>query len=167
MDDSGLTTKECVLTIFVFRRQMTVEFGHCDPNRMVTPRHLFGYFDNGTWSLFEAALATRRYDIMNALAILPLVDVRFACRKNICFGDDIEIASRVAEFRRSSFDVEHHIMCGGEIVVARQRDAGMGGAQQKRSREDQRTPDTRRSHRALQLEIATGGAVARCAIGRR
>lgn len=106
------------MTIFVFRRQMTVEFGHCDPNRMVTPRHLFGYFDNGTWSLFEAALATRRYDIMNALAILPLVDVRFACRKNICFGDDIEIASRVAEFRRSSFDVEHHIMCGGEIVVA-------------------------------------------------
>jgi 4-hydroxybenzoyl-CoA thioesterase len=105
------------LTTFVFRRHMTVEFGHCDPNRMVTPRHLFGYFDNGAWSLFEAALAMRRNDIMNGLAILPLVDVRFECRKNVCFGDDIEIASRVAEFRRSSFDVEHTIIRGGEIVV--------------------------------------------------
>jgi hypothetical protein len=35
---------------------MIVEFGHCDPVRMVTPKHLFEYFDNGTWSLFEAAL---------------------------------------------------------------------------------------------------------------
>ena len=33
------------------------------------------------------------------------------------FGDVIEIASRVAEFRRSSFDVEHRISIGGELVV--------------------------------------------------
>jgi 4-hydroxybenzoyl-CoA thioesterase len=96
---------------------MTVEFGHCDPNRVVTPRHLFGYFDNGTWSLFEAALGVRRGDIVNAFAILPLVDVRLDCRKSVCFGDDIEIASRVAEFRRSSFDVEHRVLCGGDVVV--------------------------------------------------
>jgi 4-hydroxybenzoyl-CoA thioesterase len=96
---------------------MTVEFGHCDPNRVLTPRHLFGYFDNGTWSLFEAALGVRRNDILHTLAILPLVDVRLDCRKNVCFGDDIEIASRVAEFRRSSFDVEHHVLRNGEIAV--------------------------------------------------
>jgi 4-hydroxybenzoyl-CoA thioesterase len=105
------------LTTFVFRRQMIVEFGHCDPTRMVTPKHLFEYFDNGTWSLFEAALGVARRDFLDVFGILPLVDVRLDCRKTIRFGDEIEIASRIAEFRRSSFDVEHRVTSGGELAV--------------------------------------------------
>jgi 4-hydroxybenzoyl-CoA thioesterase len=105
------------LTTFVFRRQMIVEFGHCDPIRMVTPKHLFEYFDNGTWSLFEAALGVARRDFLDVFGILPLVDVRLDCRKTVRFGDEIEIASRIAEFRRSSFDVEHRVTSGGELAV--------------------------------------------------
>jgi 4-hydroxybenzoyl-CoA thioesterase len=105
------------LTTFVFRRQMIVEFGHCDPTRVVTPKHLFEYFDNGTWSLFEAALGVARRDFLDVFGILPLVDVRLDCRKTIRFGDEIEIASRIAEFRRSSFDVEHRVTSGGELAV--------------------------------------------------
>ena len=96
---------------------MIVEFGHCDPTRMVTPKHLFEYFDNGTWSLFEAALGVAGRDFLDVFGILPLVDVRLDCRKTVRFGDEIEIASRVAEFRRSSFDVEHHVLSGGELAV--------------------------------------------------
>jgi 4-hydroxybenzoyl-CoA thioesterase len=33
------------------------------------------------------------------------------------FGDKVAIVSRVAEFRRSSFDVEHKIMKDGELMV--------------------------------------------------
>ena len=33
------------------------------------------------------------------------------------FGDEVEIASRVSEFRRSSFDVEHRLTIGGELAV--------------------------------------------------
>jgi 4-hydroxybenzoyl-CoA thioesterase len=105
------------LTTFVFRRQMIVEFGHCDPTRMVTPKHLFEYFDNGTWSLFEAALGVARRDFLDVFGILPLVDVRLDCRKTVRFGDEIEIASRIAEFRRSSFDVEHRVTSGGDLAV--------------------------------------------------
>src|ERR1700733_3250095 len=105
------------LTTFVFRRQMIVEFGHCDPTRMVTPKHLFEYFENGTWSLFEAALGVARRDFLDVFGILPLVDVRLDCRKTVRFGDESEIASRVAEFRRSSFDVEHRVLSGGELAV--------------------------------------------------
>lgn len=105
------------MTTFVFRRQMIVEFGHCDPTRMVTPKHLFEYFDNGTWSLFEAALGVARRDFLDVFGILPLVDVRLDCRKTVRFGDEIEIASRIAEFRRSSFDVEHRVSSGGELAV--------------------------------------------------
>jgi 4-hydroxybenzoyl-CoA thioesterase len=105
------------LTTFVFRRQMIVEFGHCDPTRMVTPKHLFEYFDNGTWSLFEAALGVARRDFLDVFGILPLVDARLDCRKTVRFGDEIEIASRIAEFRRSSFDVEHRVTSGGDLAV--------------------------------------------------
>ena len=93
------------MTSFVFRWQMTVEFGHCDPAGMVSPKRLFEYFDTGTWSLFEAALGVKRADFITTFGILPLVDVHLDCRKTVKFGDSIEIASRVAEFRRSSFDV--------------------------------------------------------------
>jgi 4-hydroxybenzoyl-CoA thioesterase len=33
------------------------------------------------------------------------------------FGDKVEIVSRVAEFRRSSFDVEHKLSVGNELAV--------------------------------------------------
>jgi 4-hydroxybenzoyl-CoA thioesterase len=33
------------------------------------------------------------------------------------FGDTVQIVSRVSEFRRSSFDVEHRILKGGEVMV--------------------------------------------------
>ena len=105
------------MTSFVFRWQMTVEFGHCDPAGMVSPKRLFEYFDTGTWSLFEAALGIKRADFLTTFGILPLVDVRLACRKAVKFGDNIEVASRVAAFRRSSFDVDHRISVGGELAV--------------------------------------------------
>jgi 4-hydroxybenzoyl-CoA thioesterase len=105
------------LTTFVFRWQMTVEFGHCDPAGMVSPKRLFEYFDTGTWSLFEAALGVKRQDFITTFGILPLVEVRLDCRQTVKFGDAIEIASRIAEFRRSSFDVDHRITLDGELAV--------------------------------------------------
>jgi 4-hydroxybenzoyl-CoA thioesterase len=105
------------VTSLVFRWQMTVEFGHCDPAGMVSPKRLFEYFDTGTWSLFEAALGIKRADFITTFGILPLVDVRLNCRKTVKFGDSIEIASRVAAFRRSSFDVDHRISVEGELAV--------------------------------------------------
>jgi 4-hydroxybenzoyl-CoA thioesterase len=105
------------LSSLVFRSQMTVEFGHCDPAGMVSPKRLFEYFDTGTWSLFEAALGIKPADFITTFGILPLVDVRLNCRKAVKFGDNIEVASRVAAFRRSSFDVEHRISIDGELAV--------------------------------------------------
>jgi len=105
------------LTSLVFRSQMTVEFGHCDPAGMVSPKRLFEYFDTGTWSLFEAALGIKRADFLTTFGILPLVDVRLNCRQAVKFGDHIEVASRVAAFRRSSFDVDHRISVDGALAV--------------------------------------------------
>jgi 4-hydroxybenzoyl-CoA thioesterase len=56
------------------------------------------------------------------------VDVHLDCRKAVKFGDTIEIASRVAEFRRSSFDVDHRITIDGELAVAGSETRHLGGA---------------------------------------
>ncbi len=106
------------LTSFVSRWQMTVEAGHCDPAGIVFAKRLFEYFDTGTWSLFEAALGVKRQDFPAKSIILPLVDVSLDCRRPVKFGEVIEIASRIAEFRRSSFEVEHRITIDGELAVA-------------------------------------------------
>ena len=69
--------------------------------------------------LFEAALGVRRQNIAKTFGTVgfPLVDVRANFLKPVKLGDVIEISSRVAEFRRSSFDVEHRITIDGELAV--------------------------------------------------
>ncbi len=96
---------------------MIVEAGHCDPSGVVFAKRLFEYFDTGTWSLFEAALGVKRQDFPARSVILPLVVVSLECQRPVKFGDVIEIVSRVAEFRRSSFQVEHRITVGDELAV--------------------------------------------------
>ncbi len=106
-----------VLTSFVFRRQITVEFGHCDPTGMLAIPHVYQYFDTSTWMMFEAALGVAQRDFNTTFGIMPLVEVHADCRRPLRFGETIEIASRVSEFRRSSFHVEHRILIDGDIAV--------------------------------------------------
>ncbi len=105
------------MTSFVFRREITVEFGHCDPTGAVHVPRFFQYFDTNTWMLFETATGVAKRDFSATYGILPLVDVNAEIRKPVRFGDVIEIVSRVTEFRRSSFHVEHRITADGELAV--------------------------------------------------
>jgi 4-hydroxybenzoyl-CoA thioesterase len=102
---------------FVFRRRLTVEFGHCDPAGMLFIPRAYQYFDTSTWMMFEAALGLAPQDFNARIGILPLVDVNADCRTHVRFGDTIDIASRVTEFRRSSFHVGHTITRDGEVAI--------------------------------------------------
>jgi 4-hydroxybenzoyl-CoA thioesterase len=84
--------------------------------------------------LFEAALDVRRQDIATTFGIVgfPLVDARANFLKPVKLGDSIEIASRIAEFRRSSFDVEHRITIDGEMAV----DGGESRVRAVRNKDD-------------------------------
>ena len=102
-----------------FRRQLTVEWGDCDPAGIVFNPRFFEFFDASSWLLFETALGVKQQEIASTYGIvgIALVDARANFLKPIKFGDTIEIASRVSEFRRSSFDVEHRISIGEELAV--------------------------------------------------
>lgn len=107
------------MTSFVLRRQMMIEWGHCDPAGIVFNSRFFEFFDHSTWLLFDAALGVKPPDLAPTYGILglPLVDARADFKRPAKFGDTVEIASRVSEFRRSSFDVEHRITVNGELAV--------------------------------------------------
>ena len=107
------------MATFTFRRQLTVEWGQCDPAGVVFNSRYFEMFDVSTWMLFEAALGVPAHRLAKTFDIvgIPLVDARANFIRSAKFGDVIEIASRVSEFRRSSFDVEHKITVDGTLAV--------------------------------------------------
>ena len=104
---------------FTYRKQLTIEWGQCDPAGIVFNSRFFEMFDASTWQMFEAALGVKPHELASAFGImgLPLVDVRANFIKAVKFGDVVDITSRVSEFRRSSFDVEHHLSVVGELAV--------------------------------------------------
>src|SRR6266699_2608462 len=104
---------------FISRRTFTIEWGVCDPAGIVFNGRFFEMFDQATWLLFERALGVPRADLFAANEIMgiPLVDARARFVVPVKFGDTVEMASQVVEFRRSSFDVEHRLSVAGELAV--------------------------------------------------
>ena len=103
----------------VYRRKFTVEWGHCDPAGIVFNSRFFEFFDWNSWLLFEQALGVRPSDLGPTFGIvgIPLVDAKARFLKPAHFNDIADIASEVSEFRRSSFDVTHHISIAGQLAV--------------------------------------------------
>ena len=107
------------MTSFINRRQFMIEWGHCDPAGIVFNSRFFEFFDWGTWTLFEAALGVKPHELGPTYGIMgiPLVDAGARFLAPARFGDVVELTSRVSEFRRSSFDVEHQLLVHGALAV--------------------------------------------------
>lgn len=103
----------------VYRRQFTVEWGHCDPAGIVFNSRFFEFFDWSAWLLFERALGVRPSELAPTFGIvgIPLVDAKARFLRPAQFNDVADIASEVSRFRRSSFEVTHRIMIAGELAV--------------------------------------------------
>ena len=109
------------MAYLVHRRQLTVEWGHCDPAGIIFNSRFFEYFDWSTALLFQAALGLTKPEMQATYdADMPLVDARATFLKPARFGDVVEIASTIGEFRRSSFDVQHRLSNRGELAVEAQ-----------------------------------------------
>lgn len=107
------------MATYIHRRQLTVEWGQCDPAGIVFNPRFFEMFDVSTWQLIQSLLGVPQQDFPAAYNVVgaPLVDARANFLKPARFGDVIEIASRIGEVRRTSFDIEHRISIGGELAV--------------------------------------------------
>jgi len=103
----------------VHHKRLMIEWGHCDPAGIVFNSRFFEYFDWCTWEMFEATLGVPRQDLFTTYDIMgvPLVDARARFHVPVNFGDHLDVTSEIAEFRRSSFDINHRMTLAGELAV--------------------------------------------------
>ncbi|MCU0909527.1 MAG: acyl-CoA thioesterase [Rhodobacteraceae bacterium] len=100
------------------RRPVAIEWGDCDPAGIVYYPRYFVMFDNATVALFAAAglpkaQMVRDFDIVG----IPMVDTRARFLIPSRWGETIEIESRVATWKRSSFDIEHRVFKGDALAI--------------------------------------------------
>ena len=70
-----------------------VEWGDCDPARIVFYPHYFRWFDKGTHRLFEQAGAGMEQLLDTHGGLLPIVDARASFTTPSRWGDELEITS--------------------------------------------------------------------------
>ena len=105
--------------MLTYTRHTRIEWGDCDPAGIVYFPRYFALFDSCTTALFSQALGMSKYQFIRHYKFdgYPMVDTRARFLKPARYGDDVVIETKVTEFRRSSFDVQHRLTLGGELAV--------------------------------------------------
>jgi 4-hydroxybenzoyl-CoA thioesterase len=105
--------------MYVNRREVTIEWGDCDPAGIVFFPNYLKYFDAATNMLFLAALGLNKYEMIQKFGIvgIPLVDVGARFFIPSVFGEVVTVESTVAEIRRSSFRMQHRLLKGEAVAV--------------------------------------------------
>lgn len=102
----------------VSKRDILVEWGHCDPAGIVFNPRFFEWFDAATAGLFaHVGLPKPRLIERFGIIGIPLVETQAKFILPSRFGDKITIESSIMSFGRSSFDVEHKLFNGGELAT--------------------------------------------------
>ena len=104
--------------MFVSRRNVQIQWGHCDPANIVYYPRYFAMFDDSTSIMFEAAGFSKQ-DIVRKYGLvgIPMVDTRAKFHIASTHGDWITIESRVEAWRRSSFDGIHNVFKSGALAI--------------------------------------------------
>jgi 4-hydroxybenzoyl-CoA thioesterase len=102
----------------VNRRDVFIEWGDCDPAGIVYYPRYFVMFDNATVALFAAA-GLPKHDMVRDHGIvgIPMVDTRARFLIPSRWGETIVIESRIATWKRSSFDIEHRVWKGESLAI--------------------------------------------------
>ncbi len=101
------------------RLDIRVEWGHCDPARIVYNPNFYDWMERGLVTLFEAA----GLDLMGMVAEhpafrgTPLVKGEAQFLSPARVGDVITLISRVERLGGASFDVSHRFVRGDTLLV--------------------------------------------------
>jgi len=92
------TTKEVVYTV-------RVEFGDCDPAGIVWFPNFFRWIDAASRHFFAECGVPRWEETTETLGVIgtPLVDTHTRFVKSASYGDTLQIAVRITEWREKSF----------------------------------------------------------------
>jgi 4-hydroxybenzoyl-CoA thioesterase len=104
--------------MLVNKKTIQIEWGDCDPLGIVYFPRYFEFFDACTNALFEKA-GWAKPELLKKFAIagIPLVDARARFLEPSSFGDVVAVESKIVEWGRSSFSVEHKLFRGEKLAV--------------------------------------------------
>ena len=100
------------------QRTVCIEWGDCDPARIVFYPNYFRWFDASTAHHFDTAGLSKpelvaQYNVVG----FPMVDTRAIFHVPCQYGDEVVITTTLTRFGRSSFDVAHQLHRSGELAV--------------------------------------------------
>lgn len=102
----------------VSRRDLTVEWGHCDPAGIVFHPRFIEYFDWSCVVLFEQVAGCNKTELGRrfGFAGFPIIDLNTKFLKPIRYDDQVQIFSTVTSLKKSSFEIRH-CLTKGEVVA--------------------------------------------------
>jgi len=104
--------------MLVSKRTIHIEWGDCDPAGIVYFPRYYEFFDACTNALFEKA-GLIKHEMLEKYKILgiPLVETSAKFFVPSSFGDTVVVESRIKEWGKSSFSVEHKLFKGETLAV--------------------------------------------------
>jgi 4-hydroxybenzoyl-CoA thioesterase len=100
------------------KEPLTVEWGDCDPLGIMFYPQSFRWFDTATHHLFAAAgRPMNSLEAHYGIVGCPLVDAGASFKSPLPWLADIQVESRVAEWRNKSFVVSHTVWKGDVVAI--------------------------------------------------
>jgi 4-hydroxybenzoyl-CoA thioesterase len=96
-----------------------IEFGDCDPARIVWNPRFFGMADHGVTCLFADAFGRPAGEtfLLYGIAGLPLVHTEASFRKAVFWEDEVRVETTVMKIGRSSLSLGHRVIAKGEVCA--------------------------------------------------
>ncbi|WP_332813374.1 acyl-CoA thioesterase [Ramlibacter sp.] len=96
-----------------------VEFGDCDPARIVWFPNFFRWIDAASRHFFVACGVPPWAETEQSLGVIgtPLVDTHARFIKTATYGDTLQIHTRIGEWRRKSFVQCYRVLRGEELLM--------------------------------------------------
>jgi 4-hydroxybenzoyl-CoA thioesterase len=101
----------------IFTQQ--VEFGDCDPARIVWFPNFFRWIDAASRHFFVQCGVPPWHETEKTLGVIgtPLVDTHARFVKTASYGDVLQIHIHIAEWRAKSFVMRYRIMRGDDLIM--------------------------------------------------
>jgi 4-hydroxybenzoyl-CoA thioesterase len=96
-----------------------VEFGDCDPARIVWFPNFFRWADAASRRFFMACGVPSWSETEKTLGVFgtPLVDTKARFVKTVTYGDVLQIHTAISEWRGKSFVMRYRMMRGEDLIM--------------------------------------------------
>ena len=96
-----------------------VEFGHCDPARIVWFPNFFRWIDAASRHFFIECGVPPWHETEKTMGLIgtPVVDTHAKFVKTATYGDVLEFHTSIAEWRGKSFVQRYRVMRGEDLIL--------------------------------------------------